>query len=83
MKVVRPGKKIQVKVVLDGVEYTLDHFPYTAKIPDNYFNKMDGVTELNQWLLENAEGKYYVSYHTRTVLFFNESDAIYMKLVLG
>lgn len=83
MKAVRPGKKIQVSVVVDGINYTLDQFPYVAKIPDYYFNKVDGVEELNQWLLENAEGVYYVLYHTRTVLFFNESDAIYMKLVLG
>ncbi len=80
---VRGKDKIQTFFHINGVKYTLDDFPYAATIPAEYFTKNDSLKELKDWLGENTEGLSVIVFHKQTVHFQNESDATYMKLVLG
>jgi hypothetical protein len=76
-------RQLSATVFINGAPYMLDELPFIASVPLDFFTKEDGLDELNQWLVENTEDVWWICFHNRTVRFKSESDATYMKLVLG
>ena len=76
-------KKIATKIFIDGNMYYLDDLVFCASIPEQFFTIDADLTELDDWLQENTEDIWWICFHDHTVRFKSESDATYMKLVLG